>query len=263
MSASIDLNCDMGEAFGAYTIGDDAGMMPLISSANIACGFHAGDPVVMRKTLELAKKAGVAVGAHPSFMDLYGFGRRRISGERPEDVESQLIYQIGAIRTMAESLGWPITHVKTHGSLGNMAAEDPILAKTCIRAVLAVDPSLTFITLPYSETMNAAQEAGLGVACEIYADRAYGDDGMLVPRSQPGAVIHDPAASLKQVLHMVLDGYIPTTGGRKLPVKAETLCVHGDTPGAVTIAERLRESLLKEGVSVKPFRAPAAQSRGA
>ena len=260
MTASIDLNCDMGEAFGAYTIGDDAAMMELVSTANIACGFHAGDPVVIMKTLQLAKKHGVSVGAHPSFMDLYGFGRRRISGERPEDVEAQLIYQIGAVKVMAEAAGWPMTHVKTHGSLGNMAAEDPALAAVCVRAIAAVDPALTFITLPYSQTMKAAEAAGLKVACEIYADRAYTDAGMLMPRSETGAVIHDPAKSLKQVLHMVLDGYIPTSGGMKLPVKADSLCIHGDTPGAVDIARSLRENLEKSGVAIRAFRSPLTRS---
>lgn len=266
MTAVIDLNCDMGEAFGAYTIGDDAAMMALVSTANIACGFHAGDPVVIMKTLLLAKKHGVCVGAHPSFMDLYGFGRRRISGEKPEDIEAQLIYQIGAVRTMADAARWPITHVKTHGSLGNMAAEDPVLAAACVRAVLAVDPGLSLITIPYSETMKAAEAAGLAVACEVYADRAYSDTGMLMPRSEQGAVIHDQARSLKQVLHMVLDGYIPTSGGKKLPVKADSLCIHGDTPGAVEIAMRLRDGLETSGVTVRAFRsagvAPASVNSG-
>jgi UPF0271 protein len=189
-------------------------------------------------------------------MDLYGFGRRRIFGEKPEDIEAQLIYQIGAVKTMADVAGWPITHVKTHGSLGNMAAEDPVLANACVRAILAVDPALTFVTLPYSETMKAAEAAGLTIACEIYADRAYTDAGALMSRSEPGAVIHDPDTSLKQVLHMVLDGYIPTSGGKKLPVKADSLCIHGDTPGAVDIAKRLRDSLDKAGVSVSAFRSP-------
>ncbi|MCX8998368.1 LamB/YcsF family protein [Rhizobiaceae bacterium BDR2-2] len=258
--ATIDLNCDMGESFGAWSVGDDEAMLDLVTTANIACGFHAGDPVVMRDTILMAKKRGVAIGAHPSFMDLYGFGRRRVSGEKPEDLEAQLIYQIAAIRGMAEALGWPITHVKTHGALGNMAAEDPDLALVCIRAVQAVDPSLTFITLPYSETMKAAQKAGLNVACEIYADRSYTDAGTLTPRSVAGAVIHDPRRSVDQVLSMVRDGFIPTTGGRKLPVEPATLCVHGDTPGAADMARALREALAAEGIAVAPFALPAARA---
>ncbi|WP_118137792.1 LamB/YcsF family protein [Oceanicella sp. SM1341] len=260
MAISIDLNCDMGESFGAYTIGDDRSMLELITTANVACGFHAGDPSVMRDTILNAKARGVAVGAHPSFMDLYGFGRRRISGERPEDLEAQIIYQIAAIQGMAQALGWPITHVKTHGALGNMAAVDRELAEVCVRAARAVDPTLTFVTLPYSEMMTAAEAAGLTVACEIYADRTYTDAGTLTPRSEPGAVIHDPAQSVAQVLSMVRDGVIPTTGGRKLPVQAASLCVHGDTPGAVTMAAELRRALEAEGIAIAPFRTPGVSA---
>lgn len=258
MTRTIDLNCDMGEGFGPYRLGDDAAMLALVTSANIACGFHAGDPVVIRNTLRLARAQGVAVGAHPSFLDLYGFGRRRISGENPEDLEAQLIYQIGAVEALARAEGWPITHVKTHGALANMAAEDAVLAGVCARAAKAVDPGLTMVVPPYSEAMRAAEAEGLTIACEIYADRAYTDAGGLMPRSRPGAVIHDPAASLKQVLHMVVDGFIPTESGKRLPVEAASLCIHGDTPGAVEIATRLREGLEREGVSIRPFRLPPA-----
>ncbi|EJK83666.1 LamB/YcsF family protein [Agrobacterium rhizogenes] len=254
--ATIDLNCDMGEGFGAYTIGDDKAMLGLITTANIACGFHAGDPVVMRDTILAAKASGVAIGAHPSFMDLYGFGRRRISGERPEDIEAQLIYQIAAIQGMASALGWPISHMKTHGSLGNMAAEDPILADVCVRAIKAVDPSLVFLTLPYSETMKAAERAGLKIACEVYADRTYDDNGMLTSRQREGAVIHDLQKSMDQVLSMVRDGEIPTIGGRKLPVQAASICVHGDTPGAVAMAQSLRNALAAEGIEFASFARP-------
>jgi UPF0271 protein len=243
----------MGESFGAYTIGDDAAMLKLVTTANIACGFHAGDPVVMRRTIRLAKENGVAVGAHPSFADLYGFGRRRISGERPEDLETQLIFQIVAMQGMCALEGHPMTHVKTHGALGNMAAVDPDLAALCVRSIRAVDPGLTFVTLPYSETWRAAEKAGLPLACEIYADRSYTDQGELTPRSQPGAVIHDPKQSLDQVLEMVLNGRIPTTGGKKLAVEPETLCIHGDTAGATEIARALRAALEENGVEIAPF----------
>ena len=256
MTRKIDLNCDMGESFGAYTIGDDAAMLTLVTTANIACGFHAGDPVVMRRTIRMARDNGVSVGAHPSFADLYGFGRRRISGERPEDLETQLIYQIVAMQGMCALEGHAMTHVKTHGALGNMAAVDPDLAALCIRAVKAVDPDLIYVSLPYSETWKAAEKAGLAIACEIYADRTYTDDGELTPRSQPGAVIHDPAQSLDQVLEMVLGGHIPTTGGKRLPVEPATLCVHGDTPGAVEIVRALRASLIENGVEIAPFAKP-------
>jgi UPF0271 protein len=257
MTRKIDLNCDMGESFGAYTIGDDAAMLKLVSTANVACGFHAGDPVVMRRTIRMARESGVSVGAHPSFADLYGFGRRRISGERPEDLETQLIYQIVAMQGMCALEGHPMTHVKTHGALGNMAAVDPDLAALCVRAVKTVDSGLVYISLPYSETYQAAEKAGLRVACEIYADRTYTDAGELTPRSQPGAVIHDPQQSLDQVLEMVVAGHIPTTGGKRLPVEPATLCVHGDTPGAVEIVGALRAALVKNGVEIAPFARPS------
>jgi 5-oxoprolinase (ATP-hydrolysing) subunit A len=253
---TIDLNCDMGESFGAWIVGDDAAMLDLVSSANIACGFHAGDPVVMLRTVQLAKEKGVSVGAHPSFADLYGFGRRRISGERPEDLEAQLIYQIVALRGMAMVAKHPMTHVKTHGALGNMAAVDPDLAALCVRAVQRVDPSLVYVSLPYSETYAAAEKAGLSVACEIYADRTYTDQGELTPRSLPGAVIHDRQQSLDQVLEMVVNGRIPTTGGARLHVEPATLCVHGDTPGAVDMARDLRTALAAEGIAIAPFARP-------
>jgi UPF0271 protein len=256
MTQKIDLNCDMGESFGAFTVGDDAAMLDLVTTANIACGFHAGDPVVMRRTIRLAREKGVAVGAHPSFADLYGFGRRRISGERPEDLETQLIFQILSMQGMATLEGHPMTHVKTHGALGNMAAVDPDLAALCARAIHAVDPALVFITLPYSETYRAAEKAGLKVACEIYADRSYTDTGELTPRDQPGAVIHDTAQSLDQVLEMVVNGHIPTTSGKRLPVQPETLCIHGDTTGAVNIARQLRRALEKNGVEITRFAKP-------
>ncbi|OLP57925.1 hypothetical protein BJF93_13890 [Xaviernesmea oryzae] len=253
---SIDLNCDMGESFGAYTIGDDAAMMDVITTANIACGFHAGDPSVMRDTIVSAREKGVAVGAHPSFMDLYGFGRRRIQGERPQDIEAQIIYQIAAIQGMATALGWPITHVKTHGALGNMAAEDETLAGVCVRAIRAVDPGLVFITLPYSQTLRAAEAAGLSVACEVYADRRYLANGMLAPRQMEGAVIHDLSQSVDQVLSMVCDGKIPTIAGTHLQVTAATVCIHGDTPGAPATARALRDKLTTAGITIAAFAKP-------
>lgn len=253
---TIDLNCDMGESFGAYTIGDDAAMMEVITTANVACGFHAGDPSVMRDTILSAKAKGVAIGAHPSFMDLYGFGRRRISGERPQDIEAQLIYQIAAIQGMATALGWPITHVKTHGALGNMAAEDADLAKVCVQAIRAVDPRLVFITLPYSQTMLAAEQAGLTVACEVYADRRYDEKGMLASRQLAGAVIHDLQQSVDQVVSMICDKRLPTVAGTFLPVEAATVCIHGDTPGAAVTAGALRGKLTELGIDIAPFVKP-------
>lgn len=255
MQRSLDLNSDMGESFGAFTVGDDAAMIRTITSANVACGFHGGDPSVMRATIRMAKENGVSVGAHPSFNDLFGFGRRRITGERPEDLEAQLIYQIAAMQGMCAVEGHPMTHVKTHGALGNMATVDPDLAALCVRAVKAVDPALFFVTLPYSETYAAAERAGLRIACEIYADRSYADTGELTPRSQPGAVIHHAGQSLDQVLEMVVSGHIPTTGGKRLPVDPATLCFHGDTPGSARTAATLRVALEDNGVTIAPFAA--------
>ena len=256
MTKTLDLNCDMGESFGAYTMGDDAAMLRLVTSANIACGFHAGDPVVMRRTIRMARDQGVSVGAHPSFADLYGFGRRRISGEDPADLETQLIYQIVAMQGMCALEGHPMTYVKPHGALSNMAAVDAELAALCVRAVRAVDPNLVLVAMPYSECIKAAETAGLPFATEIFADRTYTDQGELTPRSQPGAVIHDPQQSLDQVLEMVLNNRIPTTGGKKLPVTPQTLCVHGDNPAAIQIVQTLRNALVENGVRIAPFTAP-------
>ncbi|QUS37320.1 LamB/YcsF family protein [Falsirhodobacter algicola] len=250
---TIDLNCDMGEGFGAWSIGDDAAMLDIATTANIACGFHAGDPVVMRRTIGLARERGVAIGAHPSFADLPGFGRRRITGERPEDLETQIIYQILSLGALARLDGHPLTHVKLHGALSNMAAEDAALAETCVRAVRAADPGLIFVALPYSESWTAAERAGLTLACEVFADRTYAPDGRLMPRSAPGSVIHDAAQSCEHVLEMVVNRRIPTVGGAPLEVEPDTICVHGDTPGAVTMARLLRRALEAEGVSLAPF----------
>ena len=256
MTRTLDLNCDMGESFGAYEIGDDAAMLEVVTTANIACGFHAGDPVVIQRTIRNAKRNGVAIGAHPSFADLYGFGRRRITGDRPDDLEAQLIYQIAAVRGMAAAEGHAMTHVKTHGALGNMAAEDVGLAETCVCAVMAVDPQLSFVALPYSEIEKAAEKAGLPVVCEVFADRTYTDQGQLSPRSEPGAVILDIQQSVDQVLEMVVNRLIPTIGGKKLAAEPDTLCVHGDTPGAVQMARRLRKELTAAGVRIKSFARP-------
>ncbi len=228
-------------------------MLSLVTSANVACGFHAGDPVVMRHTVRMARDAGVRVGAHPSFADLYGFGRRRISGERPEDLEAQLIYQIVAMQGMCAVEGHAMTHVKFHGALANMAAEDADLAAVCANAIRAVDPTLVFVVMPYSEAERAAERAGLSTASEIYADRTYTAQGMLTPRSEAKAVILDPKESAAQVLEMVINGVIPCLDGTKLPVRADTLCVHGDNPEAVSIARELRRSLEAEGVVIAPF----------
>jgi UPF0271 protein len=252
---TIDLNSDMGESFGAYTMGDDAAMLEVVTSANIACGFHAGDPLVMAATLKAAAANGVGVGAHPSFLDLWGFGRRPILGERPEDVEKHLIYQIGALQALAHAAGQKLQHVKTHGSLGNMANEDADLALAVARAIRAVDRDLIFIVMPGLETERAGEALGLKMAREVYADRAYCDNGALVSRKLPGAVIHDAEDAAERVLRMVESGTIATAGGGALAVGIDTVCVHGDTPGAVAMARSVRRRLAAAGVTVSPLAA--------
>ena len=250
---TIDLNSDMGEGFGVYTLGDDAAMLEIVTSANIACGFHAGDPLVMAATLAAAAANGVHAGAHPSFRDLWGFGRRPIMGERPEDMEKHLIYQIGALQALAHSTGQKLRHVKTHGSLGNIANEDADLARAVARAIKAVDPDLIFIVMPGLECETAGEAAGLRLAREIYADRAYADNGNLVSRKLPGAVIHDPFEAAERVLRMVESGEIITASGNRLRVRADTVCVHGDTHGAVEMARAIKTRLVDAGISIRPL----------
>lgn len=250
---NIDLNCDMGEGFGVYSLGDDAAMLEIVTSANIACGFHAGDPLVMAATLEAARENGVGVGAHPSFLDLWGFGRRPILGERPADIEKHLIYQIGAIQALAHAAGHPIRHVKTHGSLGNMAAEDADLALAVARAIRTVDPNLIFVVMPGLETERAGERQGLRVAREIYADRAYAPNGNLVSRKLAGSVIHDADEAAERVVRMVADQEITAVDGSRRPVAIDTVCVHGDTPGAVGMASVVRKRLSDAGLAIRPM----------
>ena len=250
---SVDLNCDMGESFGAWVMGNDSEMLKIVSSANIACGFHAGDPLVMHKTLSLAKENHVGVGAHPSFYDIWGFGRRPIQGERPEDIEKIIIYQVGAIQAMALSVGHKVTHVKTHGSLGNMAAVDSSLANAVARAIRTIDRNLIFVIMPGTETEKAGEALGLRIAREIYADRTYDDTGNLTSRKLPGAVIHDPELAAGRVLRMVEEQAITAVSGKKIPVRIDTICVHGDNPAAVAMASQVRERLVEAGVAIKPM----------
>lgn len=249
----IDLNADMGESFGAWTMGDDAAMLGLVTTANVACGYHAGDPSVMHRTVTEAKVKGVAIGAHPGFHDLFGFGRRTIRGESPDEIELQLIYQISALRGVAAAAGHPVTHVKAHGALANQAAVDEALAAALARAVLKVDPELTLMVMPGMATERAANAAGLKAAREIYADRAYGDDFNLLSRKLPGAVLHEPAAAAERVLSMLETGAIMSVGGRRLEARIDTVCVHGDNPAAVAMAGRLRRELEAAGWTLLPF----------
>jgi UPF0271 protein len=254
MSAQIDLNADMGESFGAWKMGADAEMLRIVSSANIACGFHAGDPLVMDETVRTAKANGVGIGAHPSFLDLWGFGRRTIQGEDPADIEKIVAYQIGAMQGIATRAGAEVQHVKAHGTLGTQAAADRALALAVGRAIAAVDRRLIWVVMAGTELERAGEELGLPLACEIYADRAYDDAGRLVSRKLPGAVIHDVERAATRVRAMVEDGAIHAESGKKLKVRIDTVCVHGDNPAAVTMARAVRETLDKAGISIRPLR---------
>ena len=249
----VDLNADVGESWGAWEMGHDAEMFDIITSANVACGFHGGDPVVMHRTLTLARDKGVGVGAHPGHMDLWGFGRRRIEGEDPADVEKLLIYQIGAIQAMARAVGVPVTHMKVHGSLANAIAVDAALADASARAVLATDPEMLYVALPGTEQEWAARRAGLRIAHEAYADRAYMADGTLAPRKMQGAVIHDADLAARRVVRMATSGRVEALDGTEVAVEFDTICVHGDNPNAVAMARAVRSALVDAGVEVAPM----------
>jgi 5-oxoprolinase (ATP-hydrolysing) subunit A len=251
----IDLNCDMGESFGAYTIGADAEVMPSISSANVACGYHGGDPAVMRRTVRLAREAGVAVGAHPGFQDLAGFGRREMR-LAPQEIEDMVLYQIGALAAIAQSEGVRLQHVKAHGALYNMAAKDRALADAIARAVAAVDRSLILFGLPGSELIRAGAACGLRVAAEGFADRAYEPDGSLTPRSHAGAVIHDVETVVRRAVRMAVDGKVAATDGSEMSLHVDTICTHGDTPGAQALTRALRAGLERAGVAIAPVAGP-------
>ncbi|AYH45108.1 5-oxoprolinase subunit PxpA [Azoarcus sp. DN11] len=246
MSERINLNADLGESFGAWRMGDDAAMLEVVKSANVACGFHAGDPLVMRQTVATAKRCGVSLGAHPGFPDLQGFGRRRMDLPAAE-LEAMLIYQIGALAGIARADGMTVTHVKPHGALNNMACADAKLAATVARAVRAADPDLILLAPVLSQLVIAGREAGLRVVEEVFADRAYLDDGNLVPRSQPGAMVHGADACLRHVLAMLEAGALISINGKRLPVKAQSICVHGDDAEAVATARALRDGLQRAG----------------
>ena len=248
----IDINCDMGESFGAWTMGADAEVMPNITSANIACGAHAGDPVVMRRTVRRAKEHGVSIGAHPGFADLLGFGRRELVAD-PSEIEDSLIAQIGALAAIARAEGTTVRHVKAHGALYNMAARDRRLADAIARATRAVDPGLIMFGLPNSPMIEAGRAAGLRVAAEGFADRSYEPDGSLTPRSRPGAVVHDPALVVERAVRMVRDGVVLTVAGEGIPMKIDTICVHGDTPGAPELTRRIRAGLEAARIQVRPL----------
>ena len=238
----IDLNCDLGESFGPYRLGDDAAMLEIVTSANIACGLHAGDPPVMRETVTLAARRGVAIGAHPGYPDLQGFGRRAMHLQ-PAELEASLIYQLGALAGFTQAAGAHLTHVKPHGALYNQAVADREIAAAIARAVASFDPTLIVVTLPEAALRLAARGNGLRVALEGFADRAYLADGTLAPRQRPGAVIHDPELATARAVRMITQGEVETIEGTVIPLRVNTLCVHGDTPGAAILAAQLRHAL--------------------
>lgn len=250
----VDINSDMGEGFGAYRLGDDAAILDIVTSANVACGFHGGDPEIMAATFAMAREKGVCVGAHPSFADLWGFGRRVIPHSAGE-IERLVAYQIGAAQALSAYAGNPIRYVKTHGALGNLTQTDRGVAEAVTRAIKAVDPGLMCLAIALGHQDRIAREVGLTVKSEIFADRAYTEEGFLVSRKLEGAVIHDAGKAAERVVRMVRQGAIETVSGKLLKTPIDSICVHSDTPSAVTIAGRVRAGLEESGVKIKAFAA--------
>jgi UPF0271 protein len=252
--ARIDLNCDMGESFGAYTMGNDLAILDYVNSANVACGFHAGDPPTIHKTVKAALAKGVAVGAHPGLPDLQGFGRRTMAVS-PGEAYDIVLYQVGALAAFAQAFRGQIRHVKAHGALYTMAAKDRRLADAIARAVRDFDSGLILYALSGSAMIDAAEAAGLRAAAEVFSDRTYQDDGSLTPRGQPHALIEDEEASIAQVKRMVIEGVVRSVSGKDVRVRADTLCIHGDQPHALAFAKRIRSELATAGVEVKALAA--------
>lgn len=248
----IDINSDLGEGFGRYRCGDDDALLGIVTSANVACGFHAGDPEIMAHSFKVAKQHGVSVGAHAGFPDLWGFGRRRIPFSAAE-IERLVAYQIGAAQALARYSGHRVTHVNAHGTLGNLSETEADVADAVARAIRAVDRDLCALAIARSEQVRAAERAGLRVFSQIYADRAYTEQGTLVPRGQPGAVIEDANAAAARVLAMLNAGALITVSGSSLGTAIDSVCVHGDSPHAIAMAQTVRRTLEQAGVAVAPF----------
>jgi UPF0271 protein len=246
---SIDLNCDMGESFGAWTTGGDAALMDFVSSVNIACGFHAGDASVIRKTVETAISKGVRIGAHPSFPDLQGFGRREMKMPSAE-IFDLVLYQVAALKGICEALGAKLDHVKPHGALYNAAAKNAEMSAAIAEAVKKIDDNLIFYGLSGSFLISEAERLGLRTASEVFADRTYQADGTLTPRSAPNALISDPNQSITQVLQMIFDRQVTAAGGEKVALKAETVCIHGDGAKALDFARLINAELTKRGIKI-------------
>ncbi|MCH7744953.1 MAG: LamB/YcsF family protein [Chloroflexi bacterium] len=249
MSNKIDFNCDMGESYGMHKMGFDEEVIKYITSANIACGFHAGDPMWMRHTVRMAEENGVAIGAHPSYPDLNGFGRRDMS-LTPEEAKNDVIYQLGALNAFTKAK--KLQHIKPHGAMYNKAVNDEPLARAICEAVLEVDPDLIILALAGSPWIKIAKDMGLRVAQEIFADRAMNADGTLVPRSQPGSVLHNIEEVLERSIKMVTEGKATAITGEEFEVQADSICLHGDTPGAVDMAKALKKGLEDAGVEIVP-----------
>lgn len=249
---SIDLNSDVGESFGRWTLGDDAAMFSSVSSANVACGFHAGDPTVIRRTCRNAAEVGVVIGAHVGYRDLAGFGRRFLDIS-PGELADDVVYQIGALQALAAAEGTKVQYVKPHGGLYNAIVSHTAQARAVVDAVKSVDPGLPIMGLPGSEVLRLAEEAGLRAVTEAFADRAYNPDGTLVSRTQPGAVLLDPAEVAEHVLRMATEQSVRTIDGSILKIRAESICVHGDSPGAVAMATAVKSALADAGISIGAF----------
>jgi 5-oxoprolinase (ATP-hydrolysing) subunit A len=249
---SIDLNCDMGEGYGVYRLGLDEEAMPLVTSANVACGFHASDPGTMHRTVRLARRHGVSVGAHPSYPDRIGFGRRPL-GATPAEIHDDVLYQVGALSGFCRAEGLRLQHVKPHGALYNAAAKDLAVALAVAEAAKALDPALWLVCLAGSALVEAARRTGLRHVQEAFADRAYASDGSLVPRSVEGSVLHDAARVEEQVARMVRERKVVSIDGVEVPIDAGTICVHGDTPGAVGLIRAIRARLARERIDIRPF----------
>ncbi len=255
---TVDLNADCGESFGPWRMGADREILDIVTSANVACGFHAGDPDTMAETMAMAVAAGVALGAHPGYEDKQGFGRRALPMP-PAAITRMVAYQIGAAQAMAALAGGALTHVKPHGALSNLASADRATADAVAAAVKAVDPSLVLLAIATTALEHAGRDAGLAVAAEIFADRAYEPDGQLMSRANPGAMVHDPALAAARVVEMVGEGVLLAHDGTRLATAVDSVCVHGDGPQAVAIARAVRDALEAAGIAIRPFAAGAGR----
>ena len=252
MAHAVDLNSDIGESFGDYKLGMDDEVLQYVTSANIACGFHAGDPLIMEKTVALAASRNISIGAHPGYPDLMGFGRRDLKAT-PAEVRAYVTYQLGALMAFAAAHGIRVAHLKAHGAMYNMAAVDYNLAKAIAEGVHAVDSRIILLALAGSQMVKAAHDVGLMVAEEVFADRAYNEDGTLVARSKPGSMIEDEHVAITRVVRMVTEGKVQATTGKDIAIRADSVCVHGDNPQAVAFVRQIRDELQRQGIDVVPM----------